>query len=199
MYGGGIYIYDNNVTVGSGSYVMYNSAGMHGGGIAVDNGPFGNNKIYGNIIGNETTTVLGMGGGIYLSGKTNIVQAYIVDNQALAAGYASGIFVTNTAGNMIMNCIISNNDTDNSFVLSANNNNLQIENNTISAFQFLASYGITEMAPVTGHILKDNKFVTNMLQYLYYDFDAGSYITNISVLNIPANTGAAQASGNVWW
>ena len=197
MYGGGIYIYDNNVTVGSGSYVMYNHAGMLGGGIAVDNGPIGNNKIYGNIIGNETTLGSAVGSGLYLSGKNNIVQCNIIQNQGSTMG--SGIYMYNTINNKLKNCVITNNIGDYPFVISTNNTGLMISNNIIGAQSDWATYGIFEFGPINGHILKDNKFVTNMLQYLYYDFDAGSYITNISVLNIPANTGAAQASGNIWW
>ena len=198
-YGGGIYIWDNNVTVGGMSIVKSNIAQTFGGGIAVDSGPVGNNKIYGTIIGNSTVPMMAMGAGIYLSGKKNIVQAKIIDNFAVVAGLASGIYVTNTVDNKIMNCTISNNNNDNSFVLGGNNINLMISNNIIAAQNNFASYGITEMitVSVTGHIIKDNKFVFALLQYAYYD-SINSIITNPAELTI-GNTGASIVSGNVWW
>ncbi|NPV03094.1 MAG: right-handed parallel beta-helix repeat-containing protein, partial [Brevinematales bacterium] len=196
MYGGGIYIYDNNVTVGGGSFVMYNKAGMLGGGIAVGNGPVGNNKIYGNIIGNETIPALAAGSGIYLSGKNNIVQATIVDN--MGTGFANGIYAVNTTGNKIMNCVISNNTGFYPMILSTNNSGLIISNNVFAAEAIAGSFGIYEEVPVSGHIVKDNKFCSGLLQYVYYDTVSG-IITNAADLNIATKSQASVALGNVWW
>ncbi len=195
-YGGGIYIWDNNVTVGGSSIVRNNSAAQFGGGIAVDNGPIGNSKIFGTVIGNSTIPVMALGSGIYLSGKNNTVQANIVNNSGI--GSANGIFVTNSVGCKIMNCVITNNVTFHPIDLGGNNTGLMISNNIIAAHLLAGTYGIYENKPVSGHIIKDNKFKTGLIQYVYYDTVNG-IISNPAALNIPANSQASMASGNIWW
>ena len=103
-----------------------------------------------------------------------------------------------TTNSFFYNCYITNNNGNgNTIFLSLTNQNLIISNCWIGANGAAFSTGICEGSyENTGHILKDNKFLTNTMQYLYHDFVNG-YTNLTSGVNDAAYSGALEASGNV--
>ncbi|MFN4245029.1 MAG: hypothetical protein ACK4F9_02640 [Brevinematia bacterium] len=218
--GGGVYVYSgvNNMISGS---VYGNSASQKGGGIFVNGG--NNNTISGSVYGNSASyqgggifvsgnsntiseSVYGnsgiYGGGIYVfSGSYNTISGSVYGNSASYQG--GGIFVNDSQNLSILNSYITNNwstSSTNSVIHLLNSGSLTgliISSNYIGGDGGSSSTGIYEdgLEDTTGHVLMDNKFITNTLSVLYHD-KVSNDLYNITDVNDTSKTGATSGSTN---
>lgn len=209
--GSGIFISNNNNNIYSST--LRNSATLNGGGICI----FGNNNLVTSQVLDNIS--LDNGSGLYISGFNNKVSNSLISGNKVNndGKYGGGIYVTNASNITIINNVLTNNcsgvsDVDHNSVIGLYNNgnlkSLVISNNLIGggivykAGDPSYSVGIYEInSDVTNQLFVNNKFMTNMLKYLYYDFIKG-FISNNEIYKLnttsPTNyTGAAAASGNI--
>jgi predicted outer membrane repeat protein len=206
-YGGGVY-------VGSGqsntinAYICSNQSlswGGSAGGIYIDHDYYA--VITGEISWNYAYSNNSFGGGIFVSVGigTLISNAVIVGNYCRTRGGA--IYLDECTNTKLLNCVMTNNESDFYGVLDVYHSapqfcGLMVSNCWIGAAS--NSTGIGEMLSgmgaidLTNHVMVDNKFLTNKLGQLYYDF-YNTYVNIDQIFNVnsTAFTGAAITTGNV--
>lgn len=206
-YGGGLYL-------GSGQSNYINakicsnqslSWGGRAGGIMIDHDYYV--VITGEISRNYAYSNNSFGAGIYLSVGINsiISDTVIVGNYCRTRGGA--IYMEECTNTKILNCIMTNNENDFYGVLDIYHSaaqfcGLMVSNcwigaasNSTAIGEMLGGMGAID---VTNHVMVDNKFITNRLGQLYYDFyNTYVNIDQIYNLNSTAFTGALLTTGNV--
>jgi hypothetical protein len=186
--GGGLYIYyGNNYTINA---VISNNSST--GGVFYISG--NNNVFSGSLINNKEDV------GINLSGSDILISNAVVSGQG-GRGIIAGWYSDNVS---IINSIFTNNQIN----MSLMNNvvgplNVLISNNLIGGNNsFGGGYGMYEGDWGTndcyGFKLLNNIFITNNLDFLYYDIVQGAAsIDEINKVNTPSYSGAVQAYGNI--
>jgi len=193
FFGGGMYlskIYNSLIT---NVIIIKNNAYYQGGAISIfysTNNKIINNKIYENST-IECDGVQG-GGGIFIGESSN----NILKDLKIYNNTNEGIHFRNSKEKVI-NCIITNNI--GLYVLYFNNNSSLISNCVIGGSSN-SDFGIYEGGEIDtiNHSLIKNIFITNNLNYLYYDFINGYIKINKLWININnCNfTGATKESTN---
>lgn len=191
----GIYLY------GCGNIIIYNSL--------IQGGQFGgifSDSLDCSFIGNVFT---GNSKGLSLIG----VQNFVVSNSVFKSndigleviGGSSNFVVRSTFSDNqigidligyldvfeIVNSFITNNIATN--ILLGDVNKFLISNSVVGGN---SGCGIYEKVGVVNHIIKDNKFITNGLEWIYYDFVNG-FTNDINAVNDTSYSGALESSGNV--
>lgn len=202
-HGGGIFLSYPNTTLLN--VDVSSNISSQGGGIKIEGG--NGIYIYGSIYSNSTSS--GGGGAIEISGGNNItISASIYNNKS---GWKGGaIYAYSYNGLNILSSIITNN------FANIINSSIQIAgspfagkpvlSNNIIGGSGVNSIGIAEENSLgnflTGHKLIRNLFITNYLNYLYYETNSSGerYITNTvedwTNINNPSITGATSDSTN---
>lgn len=205
-YGGGLYLgwgqsnYVNAVICSNRAI----SLSASGGGIFINHDYYA--LITGEISRNYAFSNNCFGAGIFVSVGigTVISNATLVGNYCRTRGGA--IYIEDCTNTKIINCLMTNNQNDFYGVLDISLTDprfcgLLVSNCILGAAS--NCHGITEMTgggayDVTNHILVDNRFLTNRLGQLYYDFYSNYInIDLISRVNSNVYTGAALTYGNV--
>lgn len=177
-YGGAIHLEDSdNNTINA---TIFNNLAGYGAGIYLTANSSGN-SISGSIRNNNSTQ---NGGGIYVWNSPNTrIEGAIINNTALNGG---AIYILNSANVSIVNSVITNNLSTAGLkpvIYLENNGNITgliISNCIIGSISDTDYVGILEGGTfdTTGHVLMDNKFVTNRLRYLYREYTGSRLITN---------------------
>ncbi len=210
MYGGGIAIYNgyfNNIV---GASVVNNSANHHSGGLEIR---LGSNTIITNtLIANNVRQGIDSdegGGGIKLDDTENalLIDSVIIGNSSLNTSFGGGAIAVESSINVsILNCSITSNwsSPSNSVIYLRGYEHqltgLIISNNLIGSIPGSTGIAINELNnDTTGQIIMNNTFITNIIGYLYYDYNGVNIITNDDSwtnINETNFTGSATAGNN---
>lgn len=189
--GGGIYMVANNCLIKGTNSFNITSSSAYGGGIYISSGQ--NNVIDDNAV--LINNFANHGGGVYFNSANNSFFGSCINNYA---NYGAGIRI-NANGCVISNAIITNNYSTNNHgnICIGNMTSLVISGNLIGCGN-ISDYGIYEGNTVTNHTLVDNIFITNSMNFIYYDAETTTSITRAAWTNIndASDTGAVVASGN---
>lgn len=144
--------------------------------------------------------VVRYGAGFFNNASSNIVLLNCSLNFNDAVNGASGYYSINSTNATIGGCYLTNNGDTNAVIVFNNNLPLLIiTNNTIGGTNGTLGGAIRELTiDLVGHNIVNNIFISNTMQYLYYNIGGGTITptstwTNINDTNY---TGAAMAYGN---
>ena len=191
MNGAGITISGHSMFNTITAVITGNLAGNVGGGMSI--GPAHCNTINTVITGNSASS----GAGIALSMATNNTISGVISGNIATTGSSAVYYGTPSTDSVLFNCIMTNCVGSYIVFLEQAVSGVVISNCTFGGANASSITAIHEHASdITGHVLKNNSFYTNVLGYLYRDFNNGT-TTQISDVNSTVFTGAATTSGNL--